>query len=650
MSALFALGLAAAATAFMVGAFHGAPLHEPRGDPIQASLTSAGAGSIYYRAESNDGASLIGSVASDGTNNHIVFAPGAPTRFAQLAFSPDGSRVAYVDDRPEHRGIYVADADWGKAAQLSLGANDSWPSWSPDGSMLTFASTAFDPSIEFCHPGVYADCSTAIYVMGSDGSDPRRITNQPEDASNPVWSPDGLRLAFFALADAGIPTAIFVVNADGTGRVRLTTSRGGSDMWPSWSPTGDTVVFGGIHWEDWGVFAVNADGTDERTLLDGGPTYAAHPTWSPDGTRIAFGGEVADAWGIYVMNPDGSSPTRIAGTLDRFFVQEIAWRPTPALESTASVIGTFDVGLQGQASGITYGFGSMWVDGFQSPTGLGKVIRLDPETGEEQANISVGSVAPGWEVGGGGIAVGVRSVWVVGTEQIPGESPGVSDGVDTVLVRIDPSTNRVIDRIVLGGKLAADIAIDANDVWVLYGGDDDKMKVARVDPATDRVVATIPLHQSYGHYLFSVDGSIVAFTNETTDTIGNSVIEIVDPSTNTVTGSISLGAYLWPGAGDGSLWASTGTILERIDPGSGDVVGTWSLESTGDALCVGAGGIWSIDPNGRNTVSRWNPELQGVDVFAELPPGEMANAMTSFSDAVWVLSFGGSVTRIQVTV
>lgn len=333
-----------------------------------------------------------------------------------------------------------------------------------------------------------------------------------------------------------------------------------------------------------------------------------------------------------------------------------AWRPmtpgspTLAPTLTGTVTGVFDVGLRGSVSGLTYGFGSLWVDGYEESTGPGHVIRLDPETGAEQADISIGSVAPGWQVGGGGIAVGQGSLWVVGTEQVASESTHVSTGVDTVLVRIDPSTNHVVDRIVLGGKIAADVAIDANGVWVLFGGDDNRMEVARVDPSTDLVVATISLQQAYGHYLFSANDAILAFTNETTtDRIGNSVVTVIDPSTDTVTTSVSLGDYTWPAAGEGAMWASTGTTLERIDPSSGSVTDSWPLVSTGDSLSVGAGGVWSVGPMGRSTVSRWNPALMAVDLSVELPPGASANVIATSADAVFVLSFDGVITRIQLS-
>ncbi|MGH2594628.1 MAG: hypothetical protein ACRDH7_01540 [Actinomycetota bacterium] len=642
MVRLFALGVAATTTAYVIGAFHRTPLQRLRGDPMSATLASAGASSIYYRAESNDGASLIGSVASDGTNNHVIFPPDSPTRYAQLAFSPDGNRVAYVDDRPGHRGIYVADADWGNAAQLTVGANDSWPSWSPDGTKIAFVGTGFDPSIQFCNGGEgRLGCPTSIYMTNADGSNITDVTHEGGYSFDPAWSPDGAKIAFAFTPTETAATAIYVVNADGSERAKITSSRGGSDMWPSWSPTGDTIVFGGIHWEDWGVFAVNADGTNERSLLNVNGSYAADPSWSPDGSHIAFGGEVGDAWGIYLMSPDGSDLTRIAGTIDGSFVREIAWGPPMA---TAHLAGTFDVGLNGSVSGITLGFGSLWVDGYENPTGPGHVIRLDPVTGSQLADVSIGSVAPGWEVGGGGITVGDGAVWVAGTSQVPDGS-----GVDTQLVRIDPVTNRVVDSIQLGGKLAADVAIDANGVWVMFGGDDDKMRVDRIDPSTDRVAATIPLPEAYGHYLFAFGGSILAFTNETADNVvGNSVVDIIDPMTDSLVRLVPLGAYVWPAAGD-STWASTGTTLERLDASSGDVIGAWPLESTGDALSVGAGGVWSVSPKeGRDAISRWNPVSTTIDLTIDLPSGAGANVIATSTDAAWVLGFGGTITWIQL--
>lgn len=207
----------------------------------------------------------------------------------------------------------------------------------------------------------------------------------------------------------------------------------------------------------------------------------------------------------------------------------------------------------------------------------------------------------------------------------------------------------MVDTIDLGSAVAFDVMVDENGVWTLYnGGPNDKLVVARVDPTTDRVVGTIALDQAYGHFLFSFDDAIVAMTNETTDTIGNSVINVIDPATNTITRSVSLGERLSQAAGDGFIWASTGMSLERIDPRSGDVTGTWPLSSTGDALWAGAGGIWSVDAGGNATTSRWNPVLQAVDLTIELPTGMTPMVLATSPNSVWVLSFDGVITRVQL--
>ena len=78
-------------------------------------------------------------------------------------------------------------------------------------------------------------------------------------------------------------------------------------------------------------------------------------------------------------------------------------------------------------------------------------------------------------------------------------------------------------------------------------------------------------------------------------------------------------------------------------------MGTWPLESTSDALSVGAGGVGSVSPKeGRDTISRWNPVSATIDLTIDLPPAAGANVIATSTDAVWVLGFGGTITRIQL--
>jgi TolB protein len=93
-----------------------------------------------------------------------------------------------------------------------------------------------------------------VYVISIDGRDERLLTESP--ATMPRWSPDGRRIAFSP--SRGFSGGIFVVNADGTGERRLTTSGG----WPVWWPDGKRI----------GFLALGADATQQVRIIsvDGG--------------------------------------------------------------------------------------------------------------------------------------------------------------------------------------------------------------------------------------------------------------------------------------------------------------------------------------------------------------------------------------------
>jgi len=72
------------------------------------------------------------------------------------------------------------------------------PSWSPDGSKITFSSDI--------------DGNDEIYVMNADGSNQTRITNNDAEDWYPSWSPDGSKIAFTSERDGDFE--IYVMNAD----------------------------------------------------------------------------------------------------------------------------------------------------------------------------------------------------------------------------------------------------------------------------------------------------------------------------------------------------------------------------------------------------------------------------------------------------
>src|SRR5207237_328246 len=78
-----------------------------------------------------------------------------------------------------------------------------------------------------------------IYTMRSDGTDLRQLTHVSAGhaAVSPAWSPDGTRIAFT------LNNRIWVMNADGAGKQKLTHRDGFEDHSPSWSPDGTQILF-----------------------------------------------------------------------------------------------------------------------------------------------------------------------------------------------------------------------------------------------------------------------------------------------------------------------------------------------------------------------------------------------------------------------
>ncbi len=208
-------------------------------------------------------------------------------------------------------------ADGSKVTRVSrTGLRESRPAWSPDGSRIAYVRRMNNANHE-------------IYVMNADGSGATRLTNRPDSVeSEPNWSPDGQRIAFISNER---PTAntlvgrfhVWVMNADGSDQTLL-TDIGGSNTSPDWSPDGQRLIFDSTRDGNHEIYMMDANGGHLVNLTQH-PAKDYSPTWSPDGTRIAF---VSDRHGdeeIYVMGADGSNPTRL--TDNPGFDKAPAWSP-----------------------------------------------------------------------------------------------------------------------------------------------------------------------------------------------------------------------------------------------------------------------------------------------------------------------------------
>jgi TolB protein len=116
-----------------------------------------------------------------------------------------------------------------------------------------------------------------IYIVDFHHPKPRKLVS----GANPVWSPDGERIAF-CIRNGAEFKQLQVMNADGSGRRELTQIKGGA-CHPDWSPDGGKIAFTVYTGKKTTIFVVGVTGGDPAQITEG---YAAR--WSHDGTMLLF--------------------------------------------------------------------------------------------------------------------------------------------------------------------------------------------------------------------------------------------------------------------------------------------------------------------------------------------------------------------------
>ena len=302
--------------------------------------------------------------------------------FREVALSPDGKRVAWVEavttkeTARQDSAIYVLDLESPTARPGRITAGDGTTThaehdlaWSPDSNRLAFLSDKEKRD------------QLQIYVAPVDGSAARQLTHLTGFLADPHWSPDGKQLAFLFTENApraagpleAVPPDTGVIEERAfeqrlstvevrSGRVRQLSP---PDLYVyeyDWSPDGQQFAAiaapgsGDNNWYIAQLYTLSLASGEMKSILKPGMQIAV-PRWSPDGKTIAFiGGLMSDegvnGGDIYVVSATGGQSRNLTPDL-KASASWLAWPSANRILFTEHIDGSSGIAALDPESGQT---------------------------------------------------------------------------------------------------------------------------------------------------------------------------------------------------------------------------------------------------------------------------------------------------------
>ena len=215
---------------------------------------------------------------------------------AELEFRASGKERRYSWDYDAAFDIFSAKQNGSDPINLTRSPGyDAEGAYSPDGKQIVFCSLRSAFPLEKLptdqreryekDPASFGE----IYIMNADGSNVRRLTNEPGYDGGPFFSPDGSRVVWRHFEENGMIADVWTMKLDGSDKKRVTDFK--SMSWaPFYHPSGKYFIFTSnkLGFENFELFVVDAAGEHEPVRVTFTPGFDGLPVFSPDGKKLCW--------------------------------------------------------------------------------------------------------------------------------------------------------------------------------------------------------------------------------------------------------------------------------------------------------------------------------------------------------------------------
>jgi TolB protein len=227
------------------------------------------------------------------------------------SWSPGGGKLAFTSYMRANPDLYVVGSGGGRPKRLTKYAGmNTGASWSPDGSKIALTLSK--------------DGNPEIYLVSAKtGKILERLTNNRHIDTSPSFSPDGSEIVFVSNREGG--PQIFVMSSSG-GNPRRVSKNGDYNTEPTWSPRKDKRIIAYTTRDgNYDIVTLDLD-SKEMVRITQGQGNNEEPSFAPNGRAIAFASRRKSGNGVYIANADGTGKQRL---VYKGAVTSVAWGPVP---------------------------------------------------------------------------------------------------------------------------------------------------------------------------------------------------------------------------------------------------------------------------------------------------------------------------------